>query len=112
MKPWPFKSSPFGRASLVCALLNILIFAVVSAFYLAPKVFLVFLKGLSLGTLQLIFIFGFFALLIVVFVISLVGVILSVGSLYTREERPVLAVLGLILNIVPLVMVVLMRTLR
>lgn len=109
MRSLPFKSSPFGRASLICALLNVLIFAIVSAFYRAPRAFLVFLKELSPGTLQLIFIFGFFGLLIVVFVISLVGVVLSVGSLYTREERPALAVAGLILNVGPLVMVILMR---
>ena len=111
MSPLPFKSSPFGRASLVCAFFNVLVFTAVFLFYQAPGVFVVFLKNLSHGTLQIIFIFGFFGLLIVVFVVSLVGVILSVGSLYTREERPVLAVVGLILNIGPLVMVILMRAL-
>ncbi len=111
MKALPFKSSPFGRASLACAFFNVLAFTAVFVFYQAPDVFLGFLKGLSFGTLQLIFIFGFFGFLIVVFVISFVGVILSVGSLYTREERPVLAVLGLILNGGPLLVVVLLRTL-
>jgi hypothetical protein len=110
MRSLPFKSSPFGRASLVCALFNVLAFAAVFLFYRAPGAFYVFLRNLSGGTLQLVLLFGFFGLLIVVFVFSLVGVILSVGSLYTREERPALAVIGLILNVGPLALVVLMRT--
>jgi hypothetical protein len=108
MKLLPLKSSPFSRASLFCALFNILAFAAVYVVYLAPRFFL---ENLSPGTLQIIFIFGFFGFLIVVFVFSLVGVVLSVGSLYTKEERPLLAVLGLILNAGPLLVVVLMRTL-
>lgn len=108
MKLLPFKSSPFGRASLLCALFNLLAFAAVYIVYLTPRFFL---ENLSPGTLQLIVIFGFFGFLIVVFVCSLVGVILSIGSLYTKEERPLLAVLGLILNGGPLLVVVLIRTL-
>ena len=111
MKSLPFKSSPFCRASLICALFNVLAFSAVFIFYQAPEFFLGFLKGLGFGALQLIFLFGFFGFLIVVFVISLVGVVLAVGSLYTREERTVLAVLGLVINIVPLLGVVLLRTL-
>jgi hypothetical protein len=111
MRSLPFKSSPFGRASLFCALLNVLAFAAVFLFYQAPGVFLVFLKNLSGGSLQLVFLFGFFGFLIVVFVFSLVGVILAIGSLYTKEERPALAVVGLIGNAGPLIYVVLMRAL-
>ena len=108
MKSLPFKSSPFGRASLVCAFFNILAFAAVFIVYLAREFFL---KNLSFGTLQLIYVLGFFGFVIVIFVISFVGTILSVGSLYTREERPALAVLGLILNGGPFLVVVLLRTL-
>lgn len=108
MRPLPFKSSPFGRASLVCALLNALAFAAVFVVYLFPKFFL---ENLSFGTVYLVALLGFFGFVVFVFVCSLVGVLLAFGSLYYREERRVLAVLSLIMNLGPLIVVVLLRTL-
>jgi hypothetical protein len=104
-----FKSSPCSGASLIVALpfLLSIILSVVFAFLVSLAAGL---KLVGSDTLYVIFMvgsMGFMFWFVIVLVVSLVGVILAAVGLFRREKRPLIAVLGLMLNGCPLILMVL-----
>jgi hypothetical protein len=100
-----FKSSPCSVASLIIALPFILSVAFGFVVFLAAS-----LKIFNSDTFYVIFMFGsivFMFWFVFVLILSLIGVILAAGGLFRREKRPLMAVLGLLLNGCPLILVVL-----
>jgi hypothetical protein len=105
MKPGFFKSSPCGVASLIITLPFILGVAFGLVAFLAA-----WLKLLGSDTFYVIFMVGSIAFMFwftIVLVCSLAGVILAVVSFFRREPRPLMGVLGLILNGCPLILMIL-----
>src|SRR2546423_14401125 len=94
MKSGFFRSPACNVASLVLALPFILSVVLVLVVVVSLKELLVFLLG------------PLFLLFILVLPFSLMGALLAVVSLFRREKRPLMAVLGLILNGGPLLLAV------
>jgi hypothetical protein len=106
MKLSLFKQSSCAAGSLLSAFIILVACAIVLVIYLA---FGILSQTLSYGTLQLIVVLGFFVFVYLVLILSLLGVVLAGMSLLLREKRPLLAVLGLILNAGPLFLAILTR---
>jgi hypothetical protein len=106
MKSSLFKTSFCGASSLLCGLVIVLAFACVYVVYLN---FEFIGRHLDYGSMMLLSLFGFFGFVLLIFVISLTGLILAVLSFILREKRPVLAVLGLVLNASAFCMMVAIR---
>ena len=105
MKSDFYKSSPFSVASLVIALPFILGVAFGFVVFLAAL-----LRIFDSDTFYVFFMlgsFGFQYWSLIVLVCSLAGVSLAVVSFFRREQRPLMAVLGLLLNGCPLCLMVL-----
>lgn len=105
MKSGFFKSSPCGGASLIIALPFILGVAFGFVVFLAGA-----LKLLGSDTFYAIFMLGSIAFMfwfIFVLICSLAGVIVAIVSLFRREKRPLVGMLGLILNGCPLILMLL-----
>jgi hypothetical protein len=97
-----FKSSPCRVVSLIIALPFILGVAFGFIVFLAAS-----LKLLGSDAFYAIFMLGsmgFMFWFVLVLICSLAGVILAVVSLFRREKRPLMGVLGLILNGCPLIL--------
>jgi hypothetical protein len=100
-----FKSSPCSVASLIIALPFILSIALGFLVFLAGS-----LKLINSDTFYVIFMvgsMGFMFWFVIVLVSSLVGVILAAVSLYRKEKLPLIAMLGLMLNGCPLILMIL-----
>src|SRR2546423_9616456 len=105
MKSGFFKSSPCSVASLMIAVPFILGVAFGFVVFLAAS-----LGILDSDTFYVLFMLGsigFMFWFIFVLVCSLAGVILAVVSFFRREKRPLMGVLGLMLNGGPLCLIVL-----
>ena len=99
------KSSRCSVASLIIALPFILAVVLGCVVFLAAS-----LKLLGSDTFNAIFMVGSIAFMfwfVLVLVCSLAGVILAVVALFRREKRPLMGVLGLILNGCPLILMIL-----
>ena len=102
MKLDSFKSSPCSLASLIFSLPFILSLVFGFVVFLAA-----YLKILSSDAFYVTFMVGSMAFafwFVIVLICSLVGVMLALAGLFRKEKRPLLAVLGLIVNGCPLVL--------
>ena len=105
MKLSLFKRSPYTAWSLLAALLLILAYVVAFGVSLIEN-------KLAPGTQMILGLLIFIGFVFVVLPLSLLGTILAIVSLFRREERPVLAVFSLIVNMSSSVLIVLLRALR
>jgi hypothetical protein len=102
MKLDSFKSSPCSLASLIFPLPFIL--GLVFGFVVLLAVYL---KLLGSDAFYVTFMVGSMAFafwFVIVLICSLVGVMLALAGLFRKEKRPLLAVLGVIVNGCPLIL--------
>jgi len=105
MKLQFFKSSPCSCVSLIFAFPFVLGVAFGLLIFLGA-----YFKILNSDSFSVIFMvgsIGFMFWFILVLILSLAGLILAVLGLARREKRPLIAVLGLLLNGCPLILIVL-----
>jgi hypothetical protein len=100
-----FKTSPYGFLSLVSALPLVLGAAFGLIVYLVAT-----WEILDRGTVNLIFVVGSVGLMlwfVLVLVLAIAGMSLGVVSLVRREQRPLMPIVGMLLNACPLVSMIL-----
>ena len=100
-----YKTSPYGFLSLLSALPFVLGAVFVLVVYLVATS-----EILDRGTARLIFVVGSVGLMIwfvLVLVLAIAGVSLGVVSLVRREKRPLMPIVGMLLNACPLVSMIL-----